>query len=96
MTQIRAGVQEPSLQAAKRYVSNLANEYVSVQNAKRAETNSSTTTTTTFPPSGTTGTTGTTPPPTTPTAAAATGTANQTVTFCSAIEGRFCKFPSRM
>ena len=34
MAQIRAGVQEPSLLAAKRYVANLQNEYTSVQNAK--------------------------------------------------------------
>ena len=49
VAQIRAGVQEPSLLAAKHYVTNLANKYVSVENAKRAETNSSTTTTTTAP-----------------------------------------------
>lgn len=60
VAQIRAGVQEPSLLAAKHYVTNLANKYVSVENAKRAETNSSTTTTTT-----------TTAPGTAPTATAA-------------------------
>lgn len=49
LVQIRAGVQEPSLLAAKRYVTNLQSEYASVQSAKRAETNSSTTTTTTAP-----------------------------------------------
>ena len=60
VAQIRAGVQEPSLLAAKHYVTNLANKYVSVENAKRAETNSSTTTTPT-----------TTAPGTAPTATAA-------------------------
>jgi serine/threonine protein phosphatase PrpC len=84
VTQIRAGVQEPSLQAAKSYVSNLANEYVSVQNAKRAETNTSTTTTTTLPGSGTTGTTGTTAPPTTPTTAATTAATADTTAATTA------------
>ena len=37
LAQIHAGVQEPSLLAAKRYVANLQSEYVSVQNAKRAD-----------------------------------------------------------
>jgi protein phosphatase len=66
LAQIRAGVQEPSLLAAKRYVTNLHSEYVSVQNAKRAETNSATTTTTTAPGAS---------PTTTATTAAATATA---------------------
>jgi PPM family protein phosphatase len=84
VAQIRAGVQEPSLQAAKRYVTNLQSEYVSVQKAKHAETNSSTTTTTTFPTTGTTATT--TPPtvPTTPTTAAATATAATTTVTTAA------------
>jgi PPM family protein phosphatase len=56
VAQIRSGVQEPSLLAAKRYVANLHNEYVSVQNAKHPKTNA-TTTTTTVPG---------TPPPTAP------------------------------
>jgi serine/threonine protein phosphatase PrpC len=84
VAQIRAGVQEPSLQAAKRYVTNLQSEYVSVQKAKHAETNSSTTTTTTFPTTGATATT--TPPtvPTTPTTAAATATAATTTVTTAA------------
>jgi PPM family protein phosphatase len=84
VAQIRAGVQEPSLQAAKRYVTNLQSEYVSVQKAKHAETNSSTTTTTTFPTTGATAIT--TPPtvPTTPTTAAATATAATTTVTTAA------------
>jgi serine/threonine protein phosphatase PrpC len=73
VAQIRAGVQEPSLQAAKRYVANLHSEYVSVQNAKHPPATSTTTTTTTLP-----GTPPPTAPPvgtTTPTTAAATATA---------------------
>jgi protein phosphatase len=76
VAQIRAGVQEPSLKAAKRYVTNLADEYVSVQNAKHAETNSSTTTTT-FPAAGGTATT---TPPTLPTTATTAATAAATAT----------------
>jgi protein phosphatase len=45
VAQIRSGVQEPSLVAAKRYITNLRNEYVSVQNAKQASTTTTTTTT---------------------------------------------------
>jgi len=71
VAQVRAGVQEPSLAAAKRYVTNLENEYASVQNAKRAETNSSTTTTTTGPTTAPT-TAPTTVPPPTPTTATPT------------------------
>jgi protein phosphatase len=69
VAQIRSGVQEPSLVAAKRYVSNLESEYVSIQNAKHAET----TTTTTAPTvSQNPASTPTTAPPTVPTTAATT------------------------
>ena len=44
VAQIRAGVNEPSLLAAQHYVSNLHNEYVSVQNAKHPNTGTTTTT----------------------------------------------------
>jgi protein phosphatase len=71
VAQVRSGVQEPSLVAAKRYVTNLENEYASVENAKRAETNSSTTTTTTGPTTAPT-TAPTTVPPPTPTTATPT------------------------
>jgi protein phosphatase len=64
VAQIRAGVQEPSLLAATRYVANLHNEYVSVQDAKHPKTNSTTTTTTTTVPG--------TPPTAPPTVTAAT------------------------
>jgi serine/threonine protein phosphatase PrpC len=74
VAQIRAGVQEPSLLAAKRYVTNLHNEYVSVQDAKHPKTNSTTTTTTVpgTPPGVTTTTVPGSPPPVTPTTTAAT------------------------
>jgi PPM family protein phosphatase len=77
VAQIRSGVQEPSLLAAKRYVTNLHNEYVSVQKAKNHKTNSTTTTTVPgAPPSGappiSTTTTPTLPPPVTATTAAVT------------------------
>ncbi len=45
VAQIRAGVNEPSLLAAQRYVTNLHNEYVSVQKAKHPNTGTTTTTT---------------------------------------------------
>ena len=67
VAQIRAGVQEPSLLAAKRYVANLHNEYVSVQNAKHPTT---TTTTTTAVP----GTPPSSPPISTTPTVAPTGT----------------------
>jgi protein phosphatase len=79
LAQIRAGVQEPSLLAAKRYVTNLQSEYVSVQNAKRAEANSSTTTTTTVP-----GTAPTTPTTAATTAATAAATTASTATSTTA------------
>jgi serine/threonine protein phosphatase PrpC len=46
VAQIRSGVQEPSLLAARRYVANLHNEYVAVQNARHPTTTPTTTTTT--------------------------------------------------
>lgn len=81
--QIHGGVQEPSLAAAKHYVSNLHNQYVSAQEAKAQAT--TTTTTTTFPggvvPQPSTGTTAViTPPPTTPTTAATTATSTPATT----------------
>lgn len=66
--QIRSGVQEPSLLAAKRYVTNLRNEYVSVQNAKQS--NSTTTTVPGSPPPSIPTTTVPTQPPTATAAAA--------------------------
>ena len=73
VAQIRAGVQEPSLLAAKRYVTNLHNEYVSVQDAKHHTTNSTTTTTVPGTPPGVTTTTlPGTPPAVTPTTTATT------------------------
>jgi hypothetical protein len=72
VTQIRSGVQEPSLPAAKRYIANLRNEYITVQNAKQAT--STTTTTTTVPGSGPPGIPTTTVPTQPPTATAAAAT----------------------
>jgi hypothetical protein len=78
--QIHSGVQEPSLAAAKHYVSNLHNQYVSAQAAKAQAT--TTTTTTTVPggaaPPPPTGTTAVTTPP--PTTAAATTVTNPPAT----------------
>jgi serine/threonine protein phosphatase PrpC len=71
VAQIRGGVQEPSLMAAKHYVTNLHNQYVSVQQQKIAKTTTTTTTTTpgapatTIPGSPTTTTPVTTVPPAT-------------------------------
>jgi PPM family protein phosphatase len=77
VAQIRAGVQEPSLPAAKRYVANLHNEYVSVQEAKHPKTNSTATTTVPGTPPGVT----TTTVPGTPAGApAGTPTATSTAT----------------
>jgi PPM family protein phosphatase len=45
VTQIRSGVNEPSLLAAQRYVRNLHSEYVGFQNAKHPKTGTTTTTT---------------------------------------------------
>jgi len=77
VAQIRAGVQEPSLLAAKRYVANLHNEYVSVQNAKHLK--STTTTTTTVP-----GTPPSTPPTSTTPTVAPTGTTAPTAAAVTA------------
>jgi protein phosphatase len=49
MTQIRAGVQEPSLRAAQSYLANLHREYARVQAAKNARSSGSTTSTTASP-----------------------------------------------
>jgi PPM family protein phosphatase len=75
VAQIRAGVQEPSLVAATRYVANLQNEYTSVQNAKHPPT-TTTSTSTTVPgtPPVSTPTASTTPPAVT---AVSTPTATQ-------------------
>jgi serine/threonine protein phosphatase PrpC len=70
VAQIRSGVQEPSLLAAKRYVANLHSEYVSVQKAKHPPT-TTTSTTTTLPG---------TPPPTPPPAVTTTPTTTATAT----------------
>jgi PPM family protein phosphatase len=59
---IRAGVQEPSLLAATRYVANLQNEYQSVQNAKHPSTTTTTSTTVPGSPPVSTPTPSTTPP----------------------------------
>jgi hypothetical protein len=74
VAQIRAGVQEPSLPAAKRYIANLRNEYISVQNAKQATTTTTTTTVPGFQPSGIPTTTVVPTQPPTATAAAVTPT----------------------
>jgi PPM family protein phosphatase len=83
VAQIRAGVQEPSLVAAKRYVANLHSEYVSVQKAKHPPTTTTTTTTTVpgTPPASppVAPTTPTTPPAVTATTAATTAAATTTV-----------------
>ena len=74
VAQIRAGVQEPSLVAATRYVANLQNEYTSVQNAKHPPTTTTTTTTVPGAPPVSTPTASTTPPAVT---AVSTPTATQ-------------------
>jgi hypothetical protein len=94
VSQIRGGVQEPSLVAAKRYVTNLHNQYVSAQEAKAQATTTTTTTTTLpggSPPPPTTGTTAvtgttattavTTPPPATAATTTAVTTAVPTTTI---------------
>jgi hypothetical protein len=72
VAQVRSGVQEPSLQAAKRYVANLHGEYVRMQEAQRAA--STTTTTSTLPGAPIS------PSATTTTAAVATATTTSTPT----------------
>jgi serine/threonine protein phosphatase PrpC len=85
VAQIRAGVQEPSLQAAKRYVANLHGEYVRMQEAKRA---AATTTTTSTPPPGApispSGATTTTAIPTTATTSTPTSSAGTTAVVSTA------------
>jgi PPM family protein phosphatase len=74
VAQIRAGVQEPSLLAATRYVTNLQNEYASVQNAKHPPTTTTPSTTVPGAPPVSTPTASTTPPAVT---AVSTPTATQ-------------------
>jgi protein phosphatase len=85
--QIHGGVQEPSLAAAKHYVSNLHNQYVSAQKAKAEATTTTTTTTVPRgaappPPTGTTAVT--TPPPTTAATTTATNPPAATVPAATA------------
>jgi PPM family protein phosphatase len=75
VAQIRSGVQEPSLGAAKRYVANLHDQYARVQAAKNAKASSAGSTTTTLPATTTPGPPPTAPPTTVAGAGAVTTTA---------------------
>jgi serine/threonine protein phosphatase PrpC len=83
VAQIRAGVSEPSLPAAKHYVANLHAEYLTIQAAKKAKAHASTTTTTTLPPRTSTGPGTSVPPPTV--AGAVTTTVPTTATPTTAV-----------
>jgi PPM family protein phosphatase len=91
VAQIRAGVQESSLRAAKKYIANLRNEYESAQAGENAATTTTTSTTvpgattpTSVPPSPTTSTPATTASTSAP-AAATTGTATSSVAAAAAV-----------
>jgi PPM family protein phosphatase len=86
VAQIRAGVQEPSLHAAKKYVENLKNARTTLEAQKKARDQGSGTTTTTVPLAGTTTVpvTSVAPAGTTANAVATTSTVASTATVAPA------------